>query len=229
MYDEDVHLATRIFRWQLALIHLKTLRFMSEHRKSSPLQSQREIKCDPQDWLEEHGDALFAYALIRVQDASTAEDLVQETLLAAIQSQDGFQRQSSLRTWLIGILRHKIIDFFRRQSRAPLASPGESPEVEPATEPFNRKGHWASTVASWPRDPQQALEFKEFWQVFDDCRGKLPPPLSAAFTLRELDRLSTEEICKELEISATNLSVRIHRARLFLRECLDRNWFHPSD
>jgi len=154
-----------------------------------------------------------------------AEDLVQETLLAAVKGADRFKGESSHRTWLIGILRRKIVDYFRRQSR----QPSENLDVESLSEEaiFSNRGH-LKNVSSWPRDPSMSLEDAEFWGVFEDCNGKLPVTIASAFSLRVVDELGTQEVCKILEISATNLSVRLHRARLLLRECLENHWFKEN-
>ena len=175
-------------------------------------------------WLADYGDDLLRYALARVKQISVAEDLVQETFLAAIRGHGKFQQQSSLKTWLTGILRRKIADYYRRQvgGKEPLASPGDRTL-------FNESGSWAQRLGRWPREPSHTLENQEFWAVFHDCLAKLGPRVQGAFILRVLDERDSEDVCHILDISPTNLSVRLHRARLALRECLEKNWFddHP--
>ena len=171
-------------------------------------------------WLEEHGDALFQYARQRVRSTEVAEDLVQETLIAAIGAYGRFEGRSSVRTWLTGILRRKIVDHLRRVSRERVAK--QQHEQEPF---FSSNGHWHRSLPNWPDDPQQSLENKEFWIALDKCCEQLTGPVSAAFRMRELEEMSTPEICKILEITPTNLSVRLHRARLMLRQCLEERWF----
>ena len=188
---------------------------------------------DAQDWLDQYGDRLFAYALIRVRERSLAEDLVQDTFVAALQARDRFQGAASVETWLVSILRHKIVDHIRRASRTQSVDENQL-EALAIRQTFDERGIWRENVHPWPADPTDPVEQAEFWHIFDQCREKLPPPLADVFTLRELDQLNTDEICKTLNISATNLSVRLHRARLLLRKCLERNWFsrgdpHPSD
>ena len=166
------------------------------------------------DWLAEFGDLLYGYAMARVADPEIAADLVQETFVAAVRGQREFRGDSSRSSWLIGILKHKIIDHFRAAAR-------QFPSVS------------AAELSRMPRDDadarpgsaSQSLENQEFWRIFDECRSRLPGTLAGAFTLREIDRLSSEEVCKILHISSTNLSVRVHRARSLLRECLDSRWF----
>ncbi len=188
----------------------------------------------PENWVDQHGDALFKYAVIRTRDASIAEELVQETLLAALQSYDKFAGQSSERTWLIGILKHKIIDYFRKVSRlsayqAEVEAKLEHPEI------FQQSGEWIEHFdfeagpCEWQRSPDKAVEQAEFWAAFSHCLAGLPPRIASAFSLRELEQLSSEEICKVLEVSTTNLWVMLHRARAHLRHCLEKKWFATAN
>jgi RNA polymerase sigma-70 factor (ECF subfamily) len=187
---------------------------------------------DPSAWVDQHGDALFRYALMRVRNTSVAEDLVQDTLLAALQAYAGFAGRASERTWLIGILKHKIIDYFRRSSRQPLAELANEDAFEHSE--FFRTGewtdHWKTDYApgEWQATPAELVEQNEFWEVFNQCLMPLSPRMASAFTLREVDGLSSDEICKALEISTTNLWVLLHRARLHLQHCLEASWFKPQ-
>ncbi len=174
-------------------------------------------------WLADYGDDLLAYALARVQNLNVAEDLVQETYLAAFQAVDGFEGRSSVRTWLIGILRHKVADFFRRNCRQDVGK--IDAESAFPDKPFNAGGFWQTKPERWTQDPSAALQNEEFWRVFDECRAQLPPAVAAAFVLREMEQLATDEICATLEISRSAFSVRMHRARAALRVCLERHWF----
>ncbi len=159
---------------------------------------------NPEAWVDEHGDALFGYALSRLKNISSAEDVVQETFLAAIRSQKKFSGSSSMRTWLIGILKHKIVDLIRKESR-------EQPidEIETLESPeenfFDRKGHWRIKPVDWQIHPGKILEQKEFMAVLFQCLEHLPDRLHRLFILRELENLETEEVCKVLKISSTNL------------------------
>ncbi len=189
-----------------------------------PEKGNSAAQLDPSTWLDEHGDVLFGYALRRVDRSDVAEDLVQDTLVAALRAQDTFSNRSAVRTWLVSILRNKIADHFRQASHRP-ATNGLAIDDLPETQDFVARGHWQRTLGSWPTDPAQAFENKEFWQVFDRCLSKLPPLLLQAYVVREYDQMSTDEACKELGISASNLSVRLFRARLLLRRCLEKNWF----
>ena len=179
---------------------------------------------DPNAWLAEHGDALFRYALAHTHDRSAAEDAVQDALLAALSAYQTFRGSSSERTWLIGILRHKIVDQSRKsarqpQTRDPLAG------GDPATEEFTPNGKWRTGPRSWGGNPREAFEKQEFWDVFEICLGRLPTRTASAYTLREMDELPAEEICELLDVTTTNLWTLLHRARLWLRKCLELNWF----
>jgi RNA polymerase sigma-70 factor (ECF subfamily) len=185
---------------------------------------------DPVAWVDEHGDYLFKYANFRLRDASAAEDAVQETFLAAIKAYAKFEGRGSERTWLVGILKHKITDHFRKSIReAPL---GEGEDDGPEhTEFFVRSDgwdhHWNNNYApnEWYATPEHLVEQDDFWKVFSECLSPLPKRTASAFTLREVDGLNSEEICEILSISVNNLWVILHRARLHLRNCLEQNWF----
>ena len=189
---------------------------------------------DPSLWLERHGDYLYRYALFRLRDGSAAEDAVQETLLAAFQAYEGFAGRGSERTWLTGILKHKIVDHFRRASRQTLASQLgdeglEHPELfRPAGNEWAE--HWwdAKAPVDWQADPARLCEQTEFWEVFRGCLSPLPERVASAFLLREVDGLESAEICEVFQITTNNLWVMLHRARAHLRRCLELNWFRPD-
>jgi len=156
---------------------------------------------------------------------------VQEALLAALEGLAGFNAKSSLRTWLTSILRFKIIDFQRRVTaeRAQYVSPGE--EVESAEEFFDSlfddTGHRVTFTAAWVQ-PEEALEQKAFFAALEKCLDALPPTTGRVFFKRDVLGHETEDICKEEGITASNCWVMLHRARLGLRECLNRTWFQES-
>jgi RNA polymerase sigma-70 factor (TIGR02943 family) len=178
---------------------------------------------DPALWVEHFGDALFRYARAQVATDEIAEDLVQETFLAALKSRDRFQAKSSFLTWLVGILRYKIVDHHRREA----TSRARHPDNERAWEDvfFSTRRFWKKSPQAWRERPDAAAENAEFWDVLQRCLEKLPAKLSYAFRLRTLAEISFADICKKSNLTATNLSVRLHRARLLMRECLERNWF----
>ncbi len=178
---------------------------------------------DPQTWLDEHGDSLYRFALLRVRDRTTAEDLVQETLLAAWRARDRFAGQSSERTWLIAILKNKIVDHFRRQAHESALPDSDDPDAL-IDSLFERNGHWQTVNPAWMH-PDSALEQSRFWAVFQECLKGLPARQADAFALTEMDGLATDELCKVLEVTTSNAWVLLHRARLRLRECLEQQWF----
>lgn len=175
-------------------------------------------------WANRHLDALLGYALQRVSQRETAEELVQETFLAAIQNHKRFSGQSSELTWLIGILRHKIADHYRQQARS---TPPEEDDKQAAGR-FNKRGHWTPKPAAWQGDPADLVENQEFWETLRNCLSALPVPLAHAFIMREMEEQDSQEVCETLNIAPTNLWARLHRARLRLRDCLEFNWFAPG-
>ena len=181
-------------------------------------------KSDPETWVDQYGDYLYGYALSRIKDPSVAEDLVQETFVAALKTYKNFEGHSSERTWLTSILRHKAVDYFRRTSREkPMEDVDASTEF--MNEYFDGKGQWRASPASWTLNPREILERKDFWKTLTDCLSGLSENLAIVFRLREMDGLSTEEICKVLKITPTNCWVILHRARMGMRRCLEMNWF----
>jgi RNA polymerase sigma-70 factor, ECF subfamily len=180
----------------------------------------------PDRWLNDHGDALYGFAFMRLRDREAAEDVVQETLLAAWRSRANFAADSSERTWLIGILKHKLADHWRRSARQPSESLDTADDDSLIDETFDvaKGGPWRVPPSFWG-DPDAALEQQQFWQVFVDCVGALPPAQARAFSLCELDGMKGNEACKAMDVGATNLWVMLHRARLRLRQCLENNWF----
>jgi RNA polymerase sigma-70 factor (ECF subfamily) len=184
---------------------------------------------DPGQWVELHGDYLFKYALPRLRDIARAEDAVQETFLAALKGGRTFQGRSAERSWLVGILKNKICDHFRKTSRETSFTDLEFHSDE-ETGRFVAdglgKGGWIHDLApqEWP-DPGESLDNEVFWRVYHDCAAKLPKNVAVVFNLRELDGLEGREICDLLQISESNLWVMLHRARMALRRCLETNWF----
>jgi RNA polymerase sigma-70 factor (TIGR02943 family) len=178
----------------------------------------------PESWLDSHGDCLYRYALLRVRAPELAAELVQETFLEALRGWGSFAGRSSERTWLVGILRHRIVDHLRRTARERTAS-GESSSGPIDDSAFDARGHWRATPDSWRDDPVSVLETREFWDVFGVCLSRLPRSLADAFFLREIDGLSADETRELLKISTNSLWTRLHRARSLLRDCLQLNWF----
>jgi RNA polymerase sigma-70 factor (TIGR02943 family) len=179
---------------------------------------------DSDQWVDLYGNILYRFTLIRVRDTSVAEDLVQEAFLAALKSRQNFKGQSTEKSWLIGILKHKIMDYYRKNSRNNEFNSFVD-EAKGFKDFFDNIEKEKRPTTSWGADPAQNLQNKEFLAVFHKCLENIPPKLAKVFTLRELDGVSTEDICKDLNITATNLWVILHRARLGLQNCLEHNWF----
>jgi RNA polymerase sigma-70 factor (TIGR02943 family) len=185
---------------------------------------------DPERWVDEHGDYLFKFALSRLRDETRAEDAVQETFVAALKNQGrDFQGRSSERSWLVGILKNKIYDQFRRASRETSFADLEF-YTEEEGERFINEGLGAGGWRSG-QGPQEwaaageSLDNDLFWKAYRQCAGKLPEKVAAVFNLREVDGLDSKEVCALLNISESNLWVMLHRARMALRRCLEINWF----
>ena len=182
---------------------------------------------DPSEWVDRYGDYLFRYAMLRLRDRSAAEDLVQETFLAALKNRGSFTGGSSEATWLVGVLKHKIADHFRRQAlEAPLEDADLREQPDPSV--FDASGHWTSGPADWSGNPADLYREGKFLEQFRKCLSGLSPNHANAFTLREIEGAETGEICKVLNVTETNLWVILHRARMHLRRCLETHWFNRS-
>lgn len=175
--------------------------------------------------LAEHRVYLLRFARLQLRNDTWAEDVVSETLLAALTKPQSFGNRSQLKTWLVGILKHKILDVLRERKREvflPDDTDGGGDELDALT--FQANGHFATPPADWS-GPESTLVSRQFFEVLEACVQKLPPAMGRIFLMREWLELSSEEICKEMDVTPTNLYVQLHRARLRLRECLQLNWF----
>jgi RNA polymerase sigma-70 factor, ECF subfamily len=186
--------------------------------------------------VETHRPYMLKYAMAKLRDDAQAEEVVQEALLAALTSIDSFQGGSTLRTWLTGILKFKIIDWQRnitaeRERSVSTTSPDEDGDaMDPSIwfEPlFDETGHWRQQFSDWGQ-PEAAFEQQAFFEVFERCMSKLPPNAARVFFLREVAGEDSADVCAELCITSSNLWVMLHRARHGLRECLERNWFQST-
>ena len=181
---------------------------------------------DPERWVEEHGDFLYRYALLRVRRPEIAEDLVQETFFAAVRTCGSFRGKSSERSWLCGILKNKICDHFRKLGRETSFTDLEFLDDE-LSHKFGPQGFWNHERGplEWRPEADVVMHRAEFWETFRNCLSKLPVRVADVFILREMEEMETEQICRDLNISPNNLRVMLHRARMALRECLEMNWF----
>ncbi len=180
-------------------------------------------KVDPAEWLLKYGDYLFRYALSRVRDPDVAEEVVQEAFVAGLSAAAQYSGKGAERAWLLGILKRKIIDHFRRRGRTSAIGLIDL-DGNWVDSLFDRTGHWKADPRFLGTQPGDAMEKAEFWAAVRDCIGKLPQRQADVFVLRTLDRTESDEICKELEISSSNLWVLLHRARLQLAKCLQGRW-----
>jgi len=176
------------------------------------------------DRIQSHRSYLVRYASIHLRDSSTAEDAVQETLLAALTGATGFEGRANLRTWLTGILKHKIVDAIRRSSREVSLDAVAEADASEFDALFDAREHWVEHPARWS-DPDSALEQQQFFEVLEQCLQRLSPNAYRVFTLREHLGEEMDAICKELGISRSNCGVLLYRARMALQLCLDKNWF----
>jgi len=180
---------------------------------------------NPHHWVTAHADYLYGFAITRINDEEQAKDLVQETFLAALQKVESFAGKSTERTWLTAILKNKIIDVYRKKSSG--LKTIDVKEAEHEQEDFFNKddGHW---INSCPKDfgieDKDRLVSKEFEQIMQKCLQKLPALWMSVFTMKHIDEETTETICTELKVTSANFWVIIHRAKLNLRACLQKNW-----
>lgn len=178
--------------------------------------SARDSTCvllgDPEDWITDHGDVLLRFAIVRVGDRATAEDLVQETLLSAWRGRASFDGACTPRTWFVSILKRRVADYFRRvKTQRERNSPIDS--------------HPSDLASDACGSAEKASEAAEFWSIVTGCTSDLPEHLARAFRLRTFGDEAPESICDTEGITRKNLSVRLHRARQLLRLCLERRWF----
>ena len=190
-----------------------------------------EYTLEPEKWIERYADALFAYTFSRINRQDVAEDLVQDTFFSALKAKDTFQFNSSEKTWLIAILKRKIIDYYRKKSTQNELNVFDKDSKDGFMNHFfeteSRTDHWTDAHApqAWGKDFETKVESDEFYDILKGCLGKLPEKWAAVFTLKNMEDLDSEEICKELQIAPSNYWVIMHRAKLQLRECMDLNWF----
>jgi RNA polymerase sigma-70 factor (ECF subfamily) len=195
---------------------------------------KNKIMSDPENWVDNYADYLYGFALTRLRENRLAEDMVQETFLAALKSRHSFAGQSSEKTWLVGILKNKIIDHFRKSQREISAEEIEAiqnyddPDFETAG---IKTGQWLSEKrpADWMIDPSNPAETGEFWKFLKYCLSQAPKQIADIFVLREIDGLENKEICNKIGINPTNLRVMLHRARKQLRRCLEVNWINKDN
>lgn len=186
--------------------------------------SQNENSLDPNTWVDKYADYLFNYAIVRVNDNNIAKDLVQETFFAGLKSAKNFQGKSTERTWLISILKRKIIDYYRKIN----SKKGKAEVRMNFYDDGDNEGSWIEerVPQSWDNASEKLIENEELKSQLDSCIDKLPEKYAMVFRMKTIQEFDTDDICKELEITASNLWVIIHRARTQLRKCMEVNWFN---
>ena len=177
---------------------------------------------------------LLRFAQLQLRDAALAEDAVQDALRAAITSDHQFSGRSAMKTWVFGILRNKIVDLIRQDSRSTNLSAlidAEGEALDDAYDAlFKANAHWhpATRPSVW-RDPEDSLQDQQFWAVFEVCLNHLPENTARVFMMREFLEFETSEVCQELNLTTSNCHVILHRARNGLRRCLENGWFAPGE
>lgn len=174
---------------------------------------------------------LLRFATLQLRNREVAEDVVQDTILAALAASERFDHRASVKTWVFSILKNKIVDVFRdrwNKNRVQLAeATGDEADFDVL---FKENDGWQrSEMPSRWGDPEQTFSDKQFWKVFEACTSKMPEATARVFFMRELLGLETDEICKELGITTSNCWVILHRARMSLRLCLQQRWFEKDE
>lgn len=202
---------------------------MNETAETAPVGQSAPPGVGRERWVEDYGDFLYAFAMLRLRDPHKAQDAVQETFLAALKSETGCSGKSTERAWLAGILKHKIYDYYRKAARETSfteLSVFADGEEQQFVQEGRHKNSWVpqQAPAEWP-NAGEISDREEFWRTFHKCATKLPANVSRVFLLRELDGMETKEICSLLDVTENNVWVMLHRARMALRRCLEKNWF----
>jgi RNA polymerase sigma-70 factor (ECF subfamily) len=175
------------------------------------------------EWVKLHADFLFNYTISRINDREIAKDLVQDTFIAGLKSMENFQGLASERTWLVSILKRKIIDYYRKINSAK----GKAEIRMNFYTEGDKEGEWIEERApsNWSNQTDKSIENDELNTVLEKCIDNLPEKYAMVFRMKTIQEFETEDICKELNITSSNLWVIIHRARTQLRKCLEDNWF----
>lgn len=183
-------------------------------------------KIDTSLWVDRYGDTMYRYTLVRVQDSGAAEEIVQTAFFAALQAKESFAGRSSEKSWLFGILKHKIMDHFRAKKKTFSLDLSSEDPADPYS--YDAAGHWKQLPQNWNIDPEKAVENKQLAEALSSCLEGLSEKFRRIFILREIEGLSSEEICNEFNIKPTNLWVMLHRARNQLKKCLEARWFNKK-
>jgi RNA polymerase sigma-70 factor (ECF subfamily) len=186
--------------------------------------AEEQVLLNTDKWIDNYADYMYNYAIVRVNDSDLAKDLVQDTFFAGLKSAKNFQGKSTERTWLISILKRKIIDHYRKIN----SKKGQSEVRMNFYDDGENEGNWLEerVPQSWDNQSEKSVENDELKSQLESCISALPEKYGMVFRLKTIQEFETEEICKELDITASNLWVIIHRARTQLRKCMEDNWFN---
>ncbi len=179
---------------------------------------------DAEGWVDKYSTQMYRFALARVKDQDIAEEVVQETFLAAWKSKESFSGRSTEKSWLFGILKHKILDYFRQLKKRGEIEFGDSEDWETAENLFQTNGKWKTSPSSWGIDPEEAAQNLQLLEALNRCVESLSDRFRSLFWLKEMDGLSADEICDQLDIKPANLWVMMHRIRNRLKTCLESNF-----
>jgi len=177
---------------------------------------------DPEKWVHNYGDYLFTYARLKLPSKEAAEDVVQETFLSAFKAVKGFKGNSSEKTWLVSILKRRIVDYYRKEAKK--QERNMTSYQLPFYESGDYKNHWIEQRAPKNWETDESIQFDEFHQILQYCLSLLPPKHRVVFIMKILEECSGDEICEEMQISSANLWTIMHRARLQVRECVEKKW-----
>jgi len=185
--------------------------------------TEKKNTLSPEKWVDLHADYLFNYTISRINNHDLAKDLIQDTFFAGLKAMNSFQGKASERTWLISILKRKIIDHYRKINSAK----GKAEVKMNFYSDGDREGEWIEerVPSDWGNEVEKSIENEELNVVLEKCIGDLPDKYAIVFRMKTIQQFDTEEVCKELDITASNLWVIIHRARTQLRKCMEENWF----
>jgi len=194
--------------------------------EDAPVIESADAKANPHDWLDEHGDYLYRYALSHLHHEDLAADLLQETLLAGLRGYKKFSGNSTVRTWLVGIMKHKIIDHIRKEIR--IRNLKDAIEHDPTAYCFSAQGHWGDAPQAWYENPEHLCRNEQFKEVLAHSISLLPRKQQVVFSMREISGHDTATICETCDISIAHCHVLLHRARISLRRSLQDYWFEEE-
>ncbi len=184
------------------------------------------------EWVARYGDYLYSLAMLKTNTKVVAQDLVQDTFLSALTAKDSFRGESTEKTWLVAILNRKIIDYYRKKDVLKntddylIATENSFQESFFQADSYST-AHWKSSArpSTWKVEADDTLHQEEFHKILQACIGKMPPRMIPIFVSKYVEEEESEKICKDYDISTSNFWVIVHRAKLLMRSCLEKNWF----